>query len=59
MRITDNGRGFAGMNGFGTPEESGGNGLINIRKRANELKGNINIQSETGKGTIVELVFKI
>jgi ligand-binding sensor domain-containing protein/two-component sensor histidine kinase len=59
MRITDNGKGFTGVNGYETPEEYGGNGLINIRKRANELKGNINIQSETGKGTIVELVFKI
>jgi ligand-binding sensor domain-containing protein/two-component sensor histidine kinase len=59
MRISDNGKGFAEANGYGTPENSRGNGLINIRKRANELKGEINVRSETGKGTIVELVCKI
>lgn len=59
LRITDDGNGFGGMNGSGSSEETRGNGLINIRQRADELKGNINIKSEAGKGTVVELDFKI
>ena len=59
MRITDDGKGFGGANGEGSMDEARGNGLLNIRKRASELKGNISIKSETGKGTTLELEFKI
>jgi signal transduction histidine kinase len=59
MRITDDGKGFAGTGRNGTIEAAGGNGLINIHKRASELKGKLHMQSEVGKGTTVELEFHI
>jgi signal transduction histidine kinase len=59
LRITDDGSGFGGVNGNSIREERGGNGLINIRTRASELRGNISIKSETGKGTVIELEFRI
>jgi len=36
-----------------------GNGLNNIKFRVNELNGNLNIVSSLGKGTVVEVRFKI
>ncbi len=39
--------------------EFGGNGLYNMRKRAEELKGHIQILSEKTKGTQVVMYFKI
>jgi signal transduction histidine kinase len=52
ITITDNGRGFdqskAGSNG---------NGLINMKKRAEELGGSFDIQSSPGNGT--RILFKI
>jgi ligand-binding sensor domain-containing protein/two-component sensor histidine kinase len=59
MRITDDGKGFAGISRNGTSKAAGGNGLINIRQRAGELKGKLHIQSEEGKGTVVELEFQL
>jgi len=59
LRITDDGQGFTVNDDIGLPRKSGGNGLFNIRKRASELKGTLHIQSEIGKGTIIELEFKI
>ena len=47
--IRDDGKGFAEKN------NPGGNGLQNMRARAEEIKAVIKINSETGKGTIIEL----
>ena len=47
--ITDNGKGFDQAR-----PGSGGNGLLNMKKRAEDLGGSFEIQSEAGKGTRVE-----
>jgi signal transduction histidine kinase len=47
--ITDNGKGFDQAR-----PGSGGNGLLNMKKRAEDLGGSFEIQSEVGKGTRVE-----
>jgi len=57
LHISDNGK------GFDTDEvlrsdfrpEFGGNGLINMRRRANELGGTCDIRSDIGRGTTIEL----
>jgi len=43
--------------GFSLPLVSEGNGLSNMKARANEAGGNLFIRSEQGKGTIVSLEF--
>ncbi|MBE0648963.1 MAG: hypothetical protein IH596_14420 [Bacteroidales bacterium] len=48
ITIADNGKGFEQVN-----PGSGGNGLLNMRKRAEELGGSFEIQSAPGKGTSV------
>ncbi|MDG1276427.1 MAG: sensor histidine kinase [Algoriphagus sp.] len=53
LQIKDNGKGF---------EESKitpGNGLYNMRKRAEELGGNLSIQSKTEEGTTITLTWPI
>jgi len=52
LTIRDDGK------GFDMQQEVRGNGLINMQKRAEALKGKFTIQSEPGKGTRVELTFK-
>ena len=47
--VTDNGRGFDPLN------ESAGHGLLNMRKRAQRLNGNLAIRSEAGVGTTITL----
>ncbi|MHC1777705.1 MAG: ATP-binding protein [Lentimicrobium sp.] len=54
ITITDNGKGFDI-----TKVTSGGNGLYNMKKRAEELGGSFEIQSSPGKGTIIKLIVKI
>lgn len=49
LLIKDNGKGFDLRNG------KKGNGLFNMQKRTDALKGKLNVTSETGKGTTVEL----
>ncbi|HLM60652.1 MAG TPA: ATP-binding protein, partial [Pyrinomonadaceae bacterium] len=57
IEVADNGRGFdvesklngSGGNGFG------GNGLKNIRKRAGNFGGKVEIESKIGSGTRVAL----
>lgn len=49
--ITDNGI------GFDTQANNHGNGLKNIEKRARDIKADLKINSETGKGTAVEVTF--
>jgi signal transduction histidine kinase len=49
MRIYDNGVGFR------IDEADSGNGLINMKKRAQSLKGTLKIESEINAGTVVTL----
>lgn len=51
VNIHDNGKGFTAS------EINPGNGLYNMRKRAEELGGSVEIHSETGNGTSVLLVW--
>lgn len=50
LSITDNGRGFDKTVDFD------GNGLLNMKKRAAELKGNLRIDSTENKGTTIVLI---
>ena len=56
MRITDNGKGFelGDQNAVG-----GGNGLQNMRQRAADIGGKLDIISKLGEGTRVELRVKV
>ena len=47
--ISDNGR------GFNVRQDTEGNGLRNMKKRAQEIDGELLINSEPGKGTSVQL----
>jgi PAS domain S-box-containing protein len=58
LKISDNGKGFdtdVVLSGDFKPE-MGGNGLINMRKRARDLGGECRIESETGNGTVINLI---
>jgi two-component system sensor histidine kinase DegS len=50
MKIRDEGIGF-NNNG----DVDGGNGLINMKKRAESLRGKLEIRSEVNKGTLITL----
>lgn len=50
VRIEDNGKGFKK-----NQTETDGQGLRNMTRRAASLGGKLNIETQTGKGTIVEL----
>jgi len=50
IEIADNGKGFIPENNKGD-----GNGLINMRKRMEDINGRFEISTESGKGTKVEL----
>lgn len=52
LRICDDGRGFDAAQ---PPPGGGGFGLVGIRERASQLKGELNIQSAPGTGTEVGL----
>jgi signal transduction histidine kinase len=52
ITITDNGKGFEN-----TKTGSGGNGLLNMKKRAEDLGGTFEIQSSPGDGT--KVLFKV
>ena len=54
IQIKDDGKGFEK-----TELTLGGNGLINMKQRAEELRGSLAITSEIGKGTIVNFQFEI
>lgn len=54
MSITDNGKGFSGQP-RPTGEGQGGNGLHNMKKRAEEIGGKFEIQSEAGQGSCVSV----
>jgi signal transduction histidine kinase len=53
MIINDNGK------GFDTNQTFHGNGMSTLKKRADELGGYFNIQSQINEGTVVEIKFKI
>lgn len=63
MRINDDGKGFdmtKTSEGFKSSDVyGGGNGLKNMQLRAKEMKGNVQIKSQPGKGTLVEFQFPI
>lgn len=52
LSVRDNGK------GFDVKQFSTGNGLFNMRSRAAEMNADIKIESEPGKGTIIELTLK-
>lgn len=55
MVVEDNGKGFdASMKA-----ESNGAGLANIQSRVEYLKGQLDIHSEPGKGTLVNIEFNL
>jgi len=56
LSVEDNGIGF---DTEASNNEFGGNGLYNIRKRAEELAGSVDIKSAKGEGTQVVLRFKL
>ena len=60
MKIKDNGKDFssASIKEDNRPQ-FGGNGLVNMYKRASELKGTIEIDSVVGQGTVVKLEFAV
>lgn len=49
LQIADNGR------GFDVSEEFDGNGLSNMKTRAEKIGGRLSVKSERGRGTIVEI----
>ncbi len=53
LRVCDDGV------GFDTFKEYSGNGLKNLKRRAGQMGGQLDINSVKGKGTRVELVVKI
>jgi signal transduction histidine kinase/ligand-binding sensor domain-containing protein len=59
LEISDDGNGFDAANVATAPHlyasDKGGNGLFNMQKRAHEMNGEFNIESEIGQGTTVKL----
>jgi signal transduction histidine kinase len=53
LEIKDNGK------GFDAKSMHEGNGLFNMRKRADILKGNLTVTSNPGEGTLIKLNFEI
>jgi signal transduction histidine kinase/ligand-binding sensor domain-containing protein len=53
IKISDNGK------GFDTSIRANGNGLVSMRNRANAIKGRLELESESGLGTVVQLAVKI
>lgn len=52
LRIQDDGV------GFDASEDNSGNGLKNMKRRANEMKAQFKIESSKGNGTQIELILK-
>ena len=59
MKITDDGKGFTVGDVSMLSKKGGGNGLVNMKKRADDLKGELKIISEEGKGTEVLLKMRL
>ena len=52
LRIQDNGK------GFDSSMENTGNGLKNMKRRADEMNAEFRLESQRGNGTSVELILK-
>ena len=52
VNITDDGDGFAGA------EDAAGQGLKNMRARAESIEGGFSLQSTPGRGTALEVVLR-
>ncbi|NVO19882.1 MAG: tetratricopeptide repeat protein [Bacteroidetes bacterium] len=59
LKVADNGLGFEVERELENVDNQGGNGLKNMKARAEEIKAVFNILSVPGKGTSVELKMKI
>lgn len=60
LKVKDDGKGFSsGSVKAGNSQKLGGNGLVNMYRRATELKGKMTIDSVPGEGTVVNLAFTI
>lgn len=57
LKIADDGKGFK-MEMPGEGNQIIGNGMLNIRNRADQLDATINYQSNPGMGTTIKIVFK-
>ncbi len=57
LKIVDDGIGFS--NKTTSKENAGGNGLNNMKKRAEELNGKLSVFSTQSKGTTIELICKL
>ena len=53
LKIKDNGVGFSRLT------SGHGNGLVNMKERAEELNGRFQIYSEPGNGTTIDLIIPI
>jgi signal transduction histidine kinase len=53
IQIQDDGQGFDKEN------HSAGNGLLNMQERANEIYARLQIRSQQGDGTLIELTVKL
>ena len=53
LKIRDNGKGFDVEN------NNKGNGMFNMKKRAEMLKGTLTVESTVGEGTLLQLSFKV
>jgi signal transduction histidine kinase len=59
LAVQDNGIGFDPDAPGTRSKESGGFGLINMRERARLLGGELTVQSEPGRGTLVEAALSL
>jgi signal transduction histidine kinase len=59
LDIEDNGKGFLLSESGAASASGGGNGLNNMRQRATDIKGKLQIHTEPGKGTKVSLSVKL
>jgi signal transduction histidine kinase len=63
LRIEDDGKGFGlvkdSLEDTLASDSLGGNGLRNMRKRAAEMSGVFDVESEAGRGTIVRLTLPV
>ena len=57
MMVKDDGRGFE-VSDINSKQMRGGNGLLNMKKRAETMKGELKIISMPGEGTVINLKFR-
>ena len=59
MMIKDDGKGFVNTGASSDGKGLSGNGILNMKKRAEELKGEMTIHSTLGTGVVLDLKFVI